>query len=448
MAEIAPFRGLRYNVDKIPDLSKVVIPPYDVISPADQERYHNTSPFNMIRLELGKSLPEDTPDDNPHTRAARALRDWQTQGILIRDERPAIYAYELDYSLPSGRRLTRRGFVCALRLEEFSTGTVKPHEKTFPAVKKERLGLMTASQANLSPVFALYADPAGAVDGALSAGREQGPLYSFADTAGMEHRLWRVQDEEALREAARLMSSKDLFIADGHHRYETALNYRNMRRQGAGRDDPHASYNYIMVYLSNLNGDGLTILPTHRLLRHLGDWGAEAFWERASAFFGMSRFEANNEGRKRWQAALEAGEARGETVIGVCSRDLDVFILLKARREAVSAFLKRLEIPPALLGLDVVVLDEILLRHLLGLSEGFLADSSNIHFSHDFSQAVDKVLTEQYSLGFFINSTRIEQVQDVASAGLIMPHKSTYFYPKVGSGLVIHTMASGEGVVW
>jgi uncharacterized protein (DUF1015 family) len=448
MAEIAPFRGLRYNLQKVPKLADVVIPPYDVISPAEQELFHNKSPYNMIHLELGRSTQEDSDQNNPHTRAAEHLRNWQAQNVLVRDTEPSIYFYQLDYSLAQEEERTRYGFISVLKLEDFKSGGVRPHEKTFQAVKDERLGLMLSAHANLSPVFALYSDPEQVVDQTLMLGRNADPIFSFTDRNGMEHRMWRVTNPDVLMRVRGLMKDKALFIADGHHRYETALNYRNIQRNRFSNASPHASFEYIMIYLSNLNQDGLTILPTHRLLKQLNSWDPEVFLDKAEAFFDIKRYKAIESERSRWCDELSAGQVWKETVIGFCAKNFDAYYLLKAKREAVSRYIADLGKSEALQKLDVVVLDQVILRHLMGLSESFLAEAQNIQFKHDFSEALSGVQSGYYDAGFFINPTRIEQVQEVANAGLVMPHKSTYFYPKVGSGMVIHPLSHDEEIIW
>jgi uncharacterized protein (DUF1015 family) len=446
MAEIAPFQGLRYNPERIPNLSQVFIPPSDVISPREQEIFYGCNPYNMIRLELGKASPGDTETVSPHTRAAGYLREWQGSGVLIREDRPALYYYELDYSLAGGLKVTRCGFLCLLRLEGFESGGVRPHERTFQAVKDERLRLMLTCHANLSPVFALYSDPDELVDHSLKVTREAEPIMEFRDREGMDHRIWRVSDRQAFQTVRTLMRDKAIFIADGHHRYETALNYRALQRErhpDAGDDAP---FEYIMVYLSNLNQGGLTILPTHRLLRHLPSWSPDAFLQSASAFFDVEEFDASEVGRAQWAGALDAARPSKQTVVGFKSHRGKSCYLLKGRSEAVVRFLEGCSIPPVLHGLDVVVLDQVLLKELLALPDSFLADSHNIHFKHNLEEAVNDVRSGLYDAGFFINPTRIGQVQEVASAGLIMPHKSTYFYPKVGSGLLIHPILPHEQV--
>ncbi|MCE5242261.1 MAG: DUF1015 domain-containing protein [Desulfobacteraceae bacterium] len=448
MTVVAPFQGLRYDAKKISDPAQVVIPPYDVISPAEQEEYYQTNPFNMVRLELGRTTPEDGESNNAHTRAAACLREWVRQGVLVRDELPAIYYYELDYSLSPLTKLTRNGFICALRLEEFGAGSVLPHERTFQAAKDERLGLMLSCGANFSPVFSIYSDPGGEVEGCLRNGKEADPATSFTDRQGLTHRMWRVTDLDTLRRVKDLMSGRSIFIADGHHRYETALNYRTIQRRSHPNAGARASFEYIMMYLSNLNQEGLTILPTHRLLRNLGEWDPAPFLSKAQSLFEILRFEPGGAGEASWRACLEEGTSLKETRIGFCCPRAGAFHVLKARKRLAAEYLSAQGLTEILQGLDVVVLDRIILRDLVGLPDGYLSDAKNIQFSHDSVESVAMVRSGACDAGFLVNPTRVEQVQAVASAGLVMPHKSTYFYPKVGSGMVVRTLSPGEDVLW
>jgi uncharacterized protein (DUF1015 family) len=446
MAEIAPFRGLRYNPEKIPDLAQVVIPPYDVISPEKQKDFHERSPYNFIRLELGLPTSEDSSEDNPHTRAAAWLRQWEYQGILVRNPKPSIYCCELDYKVGPGLEKTRKGFICALRLEEFSSGKVRPHEKTFQAIKDERLALMLACNANLSPVFGLYPDSGEKVQDTLASGKSVVPAISFTDSAGMTQRVWPVTEQSIIDEVRALMLDMPIFIADGHHRYETALNYRNVLRERYGGAKPQVSYEFIMVYLTDMNESGLTILPTHRLLRNLGAWDCERLMEKAKSCFIVECFEPADQGEMRWKEAIGAGGLRNDTTIGVYCKEAACVYVLTAKRDVVSSLLARKGLPVPLRTLDVVVLDQVVLRDLLGLSEQFLVNERNIVFSHDFAEALNAVKSSRFDAGFFINHTRIEQVREVANSGLIMPHKSTFFYPKVISGLVINPLSPDEEI--
>jgi uncharacterized protein (DUF1015 family) len=401
----------------------------------------------MIRLELGIATPEDTNSDNPHSRAAAYIKQWEHQRILVRNPMLSIYYYELDYTNGPGVLKTRKGFICVLRLEDFSAGGVRPHEKTFQAIKDERLALMIACQANLSPVFALYSDPGAKIQQALSSGCERDPAISFTDYANMTHRVWPVTNPEALSKVRKLMLDKAIFIADGHHRYETALNFRNLLRERHGSGNPRASYEYIMMYLSDMNQSGLTILPTHRILRNLGNWEPGQFIDKAQMFFEIQRFEPANGGELKWKKAIEAGGLSRETSIGFYCQQSGCVYVLTAKRKEVSAWLEDKGLSAPLRTLDVAVLDQVVLRNLLGLSDEFLANERNISFMHDFGEALCAVKSGKYDAGFFINSTRIEQVREVANAGLVMPHKSTYFYPKVISGLVINPLSPDEEII-
>ncbi len=446
MAEIAPFRGLRYNQEKIRDLAQVVIPPYDVISPDEQNDFHRRSPYNFIRLELGLASPEDSNEDNPHTRAAALIGQWERGGIFVRNPKPSVYCYELDYKTGTDLVRTRKGFICAMRLEEFSSGKVRPHEKTFQAVKDERLSLMLACNANLSPVFALYPDSQGRVHNALAMGKHGAPAISFTDFTGMNHRVWPISEQSILTEVRALLLDKPIFIADGHHRYETALKYRDCLRERYGSGKPNASYEFLMVYLTDMNEPGLTILPTHRLLRNLGQLDCEKLIERAKSCFSVERFESEEDGELRWKEAIRAGGSRRDTTIGVFFKEGAGIYVLTAKQDVVSSLLEKKGIPVPLRDLDVVVLDQIVLRDLFRLSDQFVANEGNISFMHDFAEALEAVKSRRFDAGFFINHTRIEQVREVASSGLIMPHKSTYFYPKVISGLVINPLSPEEEI--
>ena len=449
MAEIAPFCGLRYNLAKIPDLSKVVTPPYDVISPDEQKAHHAASPYNMVHLELGMAAPGDSEEDNPHTRAARSLKKWQEEGALVHDAEPAIYYYEVDYPLPGGDRRKRYGFISLLKLEEFRAGGVRPHEKTFQAVKDERLRLMLACDANLSPVFALYPDPEQVVDRWMEPVMQFGPALHFVDERGMEHKLWPVRDRSIVEQVRDFLLDKSLFIADGHHRYETALNYRNIQRARHPELGPKAHYEYIMVYLANMNQGGLTILPTHRLLRGLEEEALRGFLKKAEAFFNVSSYDADGAGESAWRRDLDAAGARKEATIGYCRRGERSLHLLIARKEEVSSHLRERGFADAVHQLDVVVLDQLILRGFLNLSESFLADHGNITFERGMDESLAQVRSGAFDAGFILNTTRIEQVQEVAGAGLVMPHKSTYFYPKVLSGMAIHhPLTSKDETIW
>jgi uncharacterized protein (DUF1015 family) len=439
MAVVAPFRALRYNPNPVGDLGRVITPPYDIISPAEQEAFYALHPYNVIRLELGKTTAEDTEENNAHTRAARYLAQWRRDGVLIREAQPAFFPYELDYPMGEGRK-TRKGFFGLLRLEEFGAGCVRPHERTFQKVKDERLALMVRCRAHLSPIFVLFSDPEGRVCDVLfdRSGREQ--VAQCADTRGGEHRLYRVTDPGRVRRVHELMVGKDIFIADGHHRYETALNYRRLQMQQNPDAPKEAPFHYVLTYFCPMEDDGLVVLPTHRLLPRVAFSPAKEFLDKGRPFFQALSFPMSDAGRSAWTASLETFRARRETAIGFVHKGGEVFWVLKMEPSATRAFLAEKGFPNVLQDLDVVVVDHLLLRGLLGLDDTYLSDAENIRFCHDRDEALHAVLHGDAALGFFVNPTRVDQVRDVARAGLIMPHKATYFYPKVFSGLVMHPM--------
>ena len=445
MADIAPLRGYRYNQDVVPDLAAVVTPPYDVISPAEQEMYHRRHPYNMVRLILGNKEPGDTEERNWFTRAAEALRTWREQEILLRDPQPALYDYEIDYSEPAGLAKTRHGFICLVRLQEFAHGSIRPHERTFAATKSERLKLMCACNANLSQIFALYSDPAELVRGQLRAGREERPVVAFTDETGNRHCLWRVTAPQVLKGVAALMEEKPLFLADGHHRYETALAYRDLMRARYRDRGEKASFNYVLMYLSSVNQGGLTILPTHRLFGRLPEFHLSSFLEAAGRYFEVEPFPFDSARREHaleaFLAALRGAGSRH--FVGLYRANAGAFVLLKLRAEA-DCRAWRDHLPRPLHHLDVVVLTELVLKRLLKVDEKTLGDEREIHYAHDGREAVRLVDSGAYQVAFLINPTRVEQVQEVASAGLIMPHKSTYFYPKVINGSVLHLLDPHE----
>jgi uncharacterized protein (DUF1015 family) len=447
MAEIVPLRGYRYNQKVVSDLAAVVTPPYDVISSAEQDAYHRRHPYNMVRLILGKKEPGDTEQYNWFTRAAEALKGWREEEVLLRDPQPAIYDYEIDYQEPSNLTKTRHGFICLVRLQDFSEGSIRPHERTFATTKSERLKLMCACNANLSQVFALYSDPAELVRRQLNTGRERTPVMAFTDETGIRHRMWRVTDSVVIKGVRSLMEDKSLFIADGHHRYETALVYRDlMRGKHPGRRE-EASFNYVLMYLSSMNQTGLTILPTHRLVGRLPQFPIESLLAAAGRHFEVERFPFHRSGRDQTLETFIARlhSAGSRHFIGLYAAGAEAFVLLKLRSDAV-ADPWRDHLPRPLRALDVVVLTELVLKRLLAVDEKTLSDEREIQYCHDGREAVRLVDSGAYEAAFLLNPTRVEQVREVANAGLIMPHKSTYFYPKVINGSVLHVLDPHEDV--
>ena len=447
MPQIAPLKGLLYNQEVIGSMDEVITPPFDVISPKEQEMYHERHPYNMIRLILGRRQPSDNEHNNWYTRAAEALRTWQQKEVLVRDSKPAFYDYEIDYQESPHRLKTRRGIICLVRLQDFSHGSVLPHERTYEGTKSERLQLMMACNANLSQVFALYPDPAQEIGECLSQGRDDRPVFDFTDSTGIHHRMWRVCREEVIRRVADSMRDKVTFIADGHHRYETALNYQRFMQQKYPARGERASFNYVLMYLANMHQEGLSILPTHRLFVHLPQFEIKTFLARAADYFEVLSFPFTPSSRINVQGKfLKSLHTPGDhQVIGLCARESEEFVLLQLR-EDVDHELWRARVPVPLQRLDVVVLTELVLKRLLNVDETLLNDETRIKYKHSAKDAIEEVKGDHFQVAFLLNHTKIEELQKVASAGLFMPHKSTYFYPKVIDGSVLNLLDPHEDV--
>ncbi|MFH1057471.1 MAG: DUF1015 domain-containing protein [Pseudomonadota bacterium] len=445
MAVVSPFRALRYDPALVPDLRRVVTPPYDVISPREQDDFYRAHPHNVIRIELNRASDRETPADNCYTRAAAHLREWVAEGVLARDERPGFYLSETTYLDSDGATRTRRGFFTALKVEDFSAGVVLPHERTFTGHKEDRLKLTLATSANVSPIFALFPDDANSVWGVLDAAKEATPLADFSDPFGLPQKLYAVRNEAACQTVQRLMADKVIFIADGHHRYETALNYRNLMRERHPGRGPAAAFNYVLTYLCSMNDPGLTVFPCHRMLPRLDGFNARDFLPAAAPYFTWVEIPIAGDltaAKARLQDALaEAGQERPS--IGLVDHDSESFYVLSLKEGIRRGDLMDVA-EPELKDLDVVVLTDLVLDKILGLDNRARDQIHTIKYVSRLNEVVDEVRAGQARLAFLLNPTRVEQVQAVAEAGLIMPRKSTYFYPKVLTGLVINPLDPAE----
>jgi uncharacterized protein (DUF1015 family) len=441
MAKVVPFCGILYNPKKISDLSLVVAPPYDVISKAQQDAFYAAHENNVIRLILNKAQANDSQTENPHTRAARHFEKWLAEGILVRDEKPAFYVTSQSFSANNIKH-SRLGLIARIRLEAFDKGVVRPHEKTFSQVKSERLGLFKQCHSNFSQVFSLFPDEDGAVYSLMQKAVEKGPKdIAFAAADGQEHALVRLTDEIICKQITAALADRELFIADGHHRYETALNYLGWleETQGPLPDDHPARF--VMMYLSSMNDPGLVILPAHRVLSRLEGDIAKGFFGKADEYFHICKVE--EKGKSPEQMAREIDEklkeaGRKTAIAAILAQDSPVRILTLKEGVMESLFGKDLE--RELQDLDVSALTMLIFEKMLGLKPEDLDDHDFIHYTTSALEVYNDVRSGRMAAGFVINPTRIEQVRAVARAGLTMPRKSTYFYPKVITGMVINTL--------
>jgi uncharacterized protein (DUF1015 family) len=459
MAFIVPFRGIFYDPKKVGDLRRVVAPPYDVISPEAQESFYRRHPQNVIRLILNKETPEDNPQDNRYTRSAADYHAWLEEGILVRSPKPQFYFLKeefdasfkitADSGLPATRKI-RQGFIGLIRLEEFGTGVVLPHEKTQTKPKADRLALMEACRANFSQIFALYSDE----DRTLGRLYErvfsspEGPAMDITDDDGIRHRLWMVSDPEILGTLTEIMKTKNIYIADGHHRYETALNYRERQRARFPNHTGRESYNFTMMYLAAMEDEGLVILPTHRVVVGVEKFQASRFMEQLSANFSVESFafNAKNEGmvRDKFMQELASRSAEGRTLGMLLAETTQYFLLtLKDERfldEAAPA------LSPTLKKLDVNLLHILVFQKLLHIGSQELAAGKNVIYYKEPGEAIQGVQSGKGQIAFFLNPTKVSQVKDVSRAGETMPPKSTFFYPKLLTGLVINPLEPDEEI--
>ncbi len=454
MAKIAPFSGLRFNPERIKRLEDVVTPPYDVISEEEGARLLEKNDYSMIQLDL-RNTSQDADGDSSRYAAARSLFDtWQKEGVLIRDEKPAIYLYYIDYTHPSGRRMTRKGLISLVGLADFSEGIVKPHEKTFAAVIGERLQLMNECRAQFSKVFSIYKDSDQFVINVLDKAREPEPVSSIRDHLGNVHTLWRVTDREAIDEVIRFFSDKPVYIADGHHRYTTALGCRDNERRKNPDLSADSPYNYIMMYLCAAEDEGLSVLPTHRLLDYPGNLTADECVAKVQGGFKADEVTgASREGlvaevlarMNEWQM----GSSRPVFGLYHAGEDRCFLLTLRGRREDFGVLAEK---DAVLRDLDVVVLSDLLISEQLGLDQKQIVGEKLMSYFSDPDEAIDIAVkksvldNDRTPLLFLLNPTRVHQVTDVADSGKIMPHKSTYFFPKILTGLMLNKLVADEKI--
>ena len=436
MAEILPFRAVLYDPAKVGDVASVVAPPYDVIGPAEQAALYARHPANVIRLELGQEQPGDSPQDSRYTRARRFLEEWLRAGTLRRDDRPAIYLYTVEYRLRSGLVRTMRGFLSLVRLEEFGTGRIFPHENTRTAAKDDRYRLLETCRSNFSPIFSLYSDAEGRIIPALEAASGKAPpRFAVMDGDGVRHRLWTVTDQAALDRVVMAMKPLPLFIADGHHRYESALRYRNAQRKALGDAGPLPS-DWVLMYFSNLDDPGLTILPTHRVLPAPLPCPAPEFRKRLAETFMVEAIPFTNEtepaARAKFLDRLCAAQSSNSRIMGLVMRGEPRYEVLTLT----AAGLGKLG-PSARERLDVSILQQVVFRDAMRMTP---QDEERLIYLKDEEEVLAAVARAEGELAILLNPPKIAEVKDVARAGDRMPHKSTYFYPKPLTGLVINKM--------
>ena len=433
MAEIIPFKALRYDPDQV-KLEDVLTQPYDKITPEMQSKYYERSTHNLVRIILGKAGETDTDAFNVYTRAAEYLHDWRSGGILKQDPGPGIYAYSQTFTVPGTHDLQeRRGLIALGRIHDYADGVVHRHEQTLSKPRADRLNLLRATRAHFGQIFMLYSDPANEIECLLKSRMEEDTDISLLDEYETLHRVWRIHDPAVVHAVQQKMRDKKLLIADGHHRYETALAYRNERRAESGSSDPNAPYEFVMMTLIPMESRGLVILPTHRIVHGLLDFDRERMLEAAGQFFDIDRIDLRTESRSATTLLGQAGQ-NGTAFVAVTRQGP---YLMRAKQDAIQHVLR--DLPALQRELDVVQLHHVMLERVLGISEEAIRNQESVRYERDAFEAISWV-RQGANVAFLMNPAKIEQVRDIAFSGEVLPQKSTDFYPKLLSGLAIYAL--------
>ena len=427
MAEIRPFRGLRFT-DKAGDIAELTCPPYDIISESQRQEYLRVNPCNVIRLELPRE------GEDPYAQAGETLRRWEEEGLLRRDTQPGLYIYEEEFrsAVTEGKVKKVKGFICRVKAEPFSKGTVLPHEETLSKAKADRLNLMKATGCNFSQIYSLYMDEEHVTRERLDNLSKDTPRYEFSDGL-VTHRLWIVNDPVAIQAICDDFADRKLYIADGHHRYETAVNFSQYCHEN-GIAPEGGEADYVMMMLVDMEHEGLVVFPTHRLVRNLENFDVQAVLNGCQEHFEITAMTDTSCIQENLQSLYEAGKkafafyAGGETWYLLILRDLAVMAELLPDKSEASQ------------GLDVTVLHSLVLEKLMGIDKENMANQVNLTYTRSLEEALESVQKGESQCTFILNPTRVTEIRDVAAAGEKMPQKSTYFYPKLITGLVMNEM--------
>ena len=424
MAEIKAFGALRYT-DKGGDISKNVCPPYDIISEEERLGFLAKSENNIVKLELPKG-------DEPYKAAAAALAEMEKAGVLAKDEKPGIYIYEEEFTA-YGERKKVKGIYTRVRLREFSEGVVLPHEETLSKAKTDRFNLMSTTFCNFSAIYSMYTDEERVIRTKIDALSERKPDVEFTDYEGIVQRLWCIFDENEIAFIEKAFEDKKLYIADGHHRYETALNFKKkLIEDGVIKDDTHAG-NYCMMFLADIDHEGLVVFPTHRMVKDLKDFDSAKALEGMAQYFDVEKMACT----KCLEKALLKNADKN--AFGYYDGKDPYLLIMKDTAEAKAALDAMLKgKSDAYKSLDVSVLHNLILEKIFGIDKENMANQINLNYTRSYDEAIEKVDAGAYNCSFLLNSTKVRQIKDVATAGEKMPQKSTYFYPKLITGLVMN----------
>lgn len=428
MAVIKAFRGMRYNTSIAGEISKLCCPPYDIISEQQRLEYISENEYNVIRLELPKE------GENPYANASDILDMWRDKGVLIHEDKPAIYIYEEEFTA-YGERKSIKGIIARVKLEEFSKGIILPHEFTLSKAKEDRFNLMKATNCNFSQIYALYMDQTHKTLNTIDKESEGDSVLEFTDSDNVTHRLWIVTDEEVIAKLVDDFADRKLYIADGHHRYETALNYRNYCRENGISKEGDAQ-DYQMIYLVDMEHPGLVVFPTHRLVRDLPEFDKDKMLSLCDEYFDVTK----QNGTENMEKELEKLYNEGKKAFGFYCGNGEWYLLVLKDIDVMAKFLP--DLCKASQQLDVSVLHTLVLEKIFGIDKENMANQINLTYTKFFEEAISLVDKGEFQCSFVLNPTRVTEIRDVAAAGEKMPQKSTYFYPKMITGMVMNDISA------
>lgn len=420
MAKIKPFSALKYSAGS-DSIKSLVCPPYDIISDSERQELLNKNPHNLIRLELPRG-------ENAYEDAARTLKTWLNEGVMKEDAQEGIYIYEEKFEA-YGKKYSLKGFISLVFLHDFCENVVLPHEETLSKAKQDRFNLMQSTGVSFSQIYSLYMDEDRAVSSYIDKLSLKEPDISFKTEDNIEHNLWCVYDKEAISFLSDKMADKKLYIADGHHRYETALNFRNTYSKD--RCDEGERLNYCMMMLVNMENDGLVVFPTHRIVHSLQNFDKEVVLEECKKHFEIESIDED-----KITSALSDAEKNSKKAFVLCLGEADFKLLILKNEKVMSEILAEKSV--AYRNLDVSVLHSLVLERLFKIDKENMANQKNLRYTRDISEAIDAVKSGEANCSFLINPTKVTEIRDVALANEKMPQKSTYFYPKIITGLVMN----------
>ncbi len=423
---ISGFKGLRFDTSVAGDIKSLCCPPYDIISEEQRLEYLATNPNNIIRLELPKE------GENPYLTAKDVLKSWEDEGILIREQEDALYIYEEEFTAHS-KRNSIKGLICRLKVEEFSKGVVLPHEFTLSKAKEDRLNLMKATNCNFSQIYGLYMDEEHTSLSTIDAESKRVADLEFTDDEGVTHRMWIVTDKDVIAKLVGDFADRKIYIADGHHRYETALNYRNYcREEGISKEGD--AQDYQMIFLCDMGHPGLVVFPTHRLVRDLESFSKDEVLSKCGEYFDIEKYQ----GTENMEEILSKKDAEGKKAFGFYLGQGEWYLLTLKDISVMDILLPDLSVPSR--QLDVTVLHSLILEGAFGIDKENMAAQINLTYTKFFEEAISFVDSGKAQCSFVLNSTKVTEIRDVASAGEKMPQKSTYFYPKMITGMVMNKL--------